>query len=130
MQLCSLPLTLTLSLKGRGEFIVFLLVVCSVMLGASAAQAETWQCKQPDGTVIFSDRNLTGQCAQMGEGPPLLRVPSIPPVPAEEAEPERATPAPPEPAPVPTPGRGRRIDPPSDAIIMIRDLTAVPNFNS
>src|SRR5439155_20055496 len=124
------PLTLTFALKGRGEFIVFLLVVCSVMLGASAAQAETWKCKQPDGTVIFSDRNLTGQCAPMEEGPPLLRVPSVAPVPAEEAKPESPTPVPPEPAQVPTPGRGRRIDPPSDAIITIRDLTAIPNFNS
>ena len=124
------PLTLTLSLKGRGNASVLVVVGCCVLLGASAASAQMWRCTQPDGTVIFSDRNLTGQCAQMGEGPPLLRVPSIPPVPAEEAEPERATPAPPEPAQVPTPGRGRRIDPPSDAIIMIRDLTAVPNFNS
>src|SRR5438876_10956118 len=117
MQLCSLPLTLTLSLKGRGEFIVFLLVVCSVMLGASAAQAETWQRKQPDGTVIFSDRNLTGQCAPMEEGPPLLRVPSVAPVPAADSNPDSPTPVPPEPAQVPTPGRGRRIDPPSDAFI-------------
>src|SRR5438552_11622262 len=130
MQLVNVPLTLTLSLKGRGEFIVFLLVVCSVMLGASAAQAETWKCKQPDGTVIFSDRNLTGQCAPMEEGPPLLRVPSVAPAPAEEAKPESPTPVPPEPAQVPTPGRGRRIDPPSAAIITIRDLTPIPNFNS
>lgn len=97
---------------------------------ASTASAETWRCTQPDGTVIFSDRNFTGQCARMGEGPPLLRVPSVAPVPPEEAKPEPAKPVPPEPAQVPTPGRGRRIDPPSDAIITIRDLTAIPNFNS
>src|SRR5437879_1800606 len=108
----------------------FAIACCALATIASTASAQMWRCTQPDGTVIFSDRNLTGQCARMGEGPPLLRVPSIPPVPAEEAEPERATPAPSEPAPVPTPGRGRRIDPPSDAIITIRDLTAVPNFNS
>jgi hypothetical protein len=89
-----------------------------------------WQCRQPDGTVVFSDRNLTGQCAPMEEGPPLLRIPSIPPVPDEEAKPEPAKPVPPEPAQMPTPGRGRRIDPPSDAIITIRVLTAVPNFSS
>jgi hypothetical protein len=100
------------------------------MLGASVASAEMWRCRQPDGTVVFSDRNLTGQCAPMGEGPPLLRVPSVAPVPDEEAKPEPAKPVPPEPAQVPTPGRGRRIDPPSDAIITIRDLTAVPNFSS
>jgi len=59
-----------------------------------------------------------------------LRVPSVAPVPPEEAKPEPAKPAPPEPAQVPTPGRGRRIDPPNDAVITIRDLTAIPNFNS
>src|SRR6266498_5421491 len=75
------PLTLTLSLKGRGTFRIFILIVCSTLFGASVASAETWRCRQPDGTVIFSDRNLTGQCAPMGEGPPLLRIPSIPPVP-------------------------------------------------
>ncbi len=124
------PLTLTLSLKGRGTFRIFILIVCSTLFGASVASAETWRCRQPDGTVIFSDRNLTGQCAPMGEGPPLLRVPSVAPVPAEEAKPEPPTPVPPEPAQVPTPGRGRRIDPPNDAVITIRDITAIPNFNS
>ena len=126
--------TLTLPPQGGGKQVgrlLSLFVVCFVLLGtASTAQAETWKCKQPDGTVIFSDRNLTGQCAPMEEGPPLLRVPSVAPVPAEEAKPESPTPVPPEPAQVPTPGRGRRIDPPSDAIITIRDLTAIPNFNS
>jgi len=97
---------------------------------ASMASAETWRCTQPDGTVIFSDRNFTGKCAPMGEGPPLLRVPSVAPDLPEEAKPEPKKPAPPEPAQVPTPGRGRRIDPPNDAVITIRDLTAIPNFNS
>jgi hypothetical protein len=111
----------------KKQIFCFCLIACSILLGASAAQAEMWRCTQPDGTVIFSDRNFTGQCARMGEGPPLLRVPSVAPVPAEEAKPEPSTP---EPAQVPTPGRGRRIDPPNDAVITIRDLTAIPNFNS
>src|SRR5438876_3093935 len=111
------PLTLTLSLRGRGAFRIFVLIVCNVLFGAVSASAETWQCKQPDGTVIFSDRNLTGQCAPMEEGPPLLRVPSVAPVPAADSNPDSPTPVPPEPAQVPTPGRGRRIDPPSDAFI-------------
>src|SRR5437879_13075024 len=76
----------------------FAIACCALATIASTASAQMWRCTQPDGTVIFSDRNLTGQCAPMGEGPPLLRVPSIPPVPAEEAEPDRATPVPPEPA--------------------------------
>ena len=100
------------------------------MLGASLAQAETWRCTKPDGSVVYSDQNLSGECRKLEALPPLLRVPSVPPVPAEEGKPEAAKPALPEPAQVPTPGRGRRIDPPSDAIITIRDLKAVPNFNS
>jgi hypothetical protein len=100
---------------------------------ATVARAETWKCKQADGTVIFSDRNLTGQCVPMDESVPLMRIPSVPP-PAgaspEEAGPDAGAPAPQEPAQKPTPGRGRRIDPPSDAAIAIRDVKATPNFNS
>ena len=92
-----------------------------------------WKCKQADGTTIFSDRNLTGQCASVDESAPLLRVPSVPQpggAPPEEPRPEAGAPSPKEPAQVPTPGRGRRIDPPSDAAITIRDVKATPNFNS
>ena len=96
----------------------------------STAQAETWRCTKPDGSVVYSDQNLSGECRKLEALPPLLRVPSVPPGPADEAKPEVAKPAQPEPAQVPTPGRGRRIDPPSDAIITIRDVKAVPNFNS
>ncbi len=107
------------------------IALCAVTAMGSSAYAEMWKCKQPDGTVIFSDRNLSGRCSPLEENmPPLLRIPSVPPLPAEEAKPEGAKPAPPEPAQVPTPGRGRRIDPPSDAIITIRDVKAIPNFNS
>src|SRR5947209_2300370 len=73
----------------------FAIACCALATMASTASAEMWRCTQPDGTVIFSDRNFTGQCARMGEGPPLLRVPSVAPVPAEEAKPEPAKPGPP-----------------------------------
>ena len=108
----------------------FAIACCIVATMASTAQAETWRCTKPDGSVVYSDQNLSGECRKLEALPPLLRVPSVPPVPAEEGKPEAAKPALPEPAQVPTPGRGRRIDPPSDAIITIRDLKAVPNFNS
>lgn len=113
---------------------VCLFIAWVVLLGgASAAQAETWKCKRPDGSAIFSDRNLSGQCAPVDESAPLLRIPSTPPpggAPPEEAKPDAGTPAPQAPVQVPTPGRGRRIDPPSDAIITISDVKATPNFNS
>src|SRR5438128_11342114 len=105
----------------------FAIACCALATMVSAAQAETWRCTKPDGSVVYSDQNLSGECRKLEALPPLLRVPSVPPGPAEEAKPEPPTP---EPAQVPTPGRGRRIDPPSDAIITIRDLKAVPNFNS
>ena len=108
----------------------FLIVGGLLLLGASVAQAETWKCKQPDGTVIFSDRNLTGQCTPVDESAPLLRIPSAPLPQPGEANPKAVPPASPEPPQVPTPGRGRRIDPPSDAMITIRNVTAIPNFNS
>ena len=108
-------------------------LVCGMLLSAMPAQAETWRCTQPDGTVVFSDRNLSGQCASVDERIPLMRVPSGPQpgaTPSEDAKPEVSSPALPEPAQVPTPGRGRRIDPPSDVAITIRDVKATSNFNS
>jgi hypothetical protein len=124
------------SIEGGGEPLPYFMgafIVCSVLLGVvSFAEAETLKCKQADGTVIFSDRNLSGQCTPFEETP-LLRIPSIPPpggAPPEEARPDTVAPAPQAPVQVPTPGRGRRIDPPSDAIITISDVKATPNFNS
>jgi hypothetical protein len=123
------------SIEGGGEprpYGIGSVIVCCVLLGASVAYAETWKCKQPDGTVVFSDRNLSGQCVPFEETP-LLRIPSVLPpggAPPEEAKPDTGAPVPQAPVQVPTPGRGRRIDPPSDAIITISDVKATPNFNS
>lgn len=103
-------------------------ILAAVLGGAAAAQAETWKCKQADGSVVFSDRNLSGQCAPVDESVPLMRVPAVP-LPGS-APPEAGATAPPEPAQVPTPGRGRRIDPPSDVNITISDVKATPSFNS
>src|SRR2546426_3335160 len=81
------PLTLTLSLKGRGNFIVLLVVGCCVLLdAASVALAETWRCTKPDGSVFYSDQNLSGECRKLEALPPLLRAPSGSPAPAEEGD--------------------------------------------
>ncbi len=122
-----LPLKHVLGFAG-----CFLCVWTAVLGQAPAAQAETWKCKQADGTVVFSDRNLSGQCTPFEETP-LLRIPSVLPpgvAPPEEARPDAGAPVPPAPVQVPTPGRGRKIDPPSDTIITISDVKATPNFNS
>src|SRR2546422_7023680 len=96
------PLTLTLSLKGRGNFIVLLVVGCCVLLdAASVALAETWRCTKPDGWGVYSDQNLTGDCRQLEALPPLRRVPSAPPVPAEAAKPATAKPTLPGPVQAP-----------------------------
>src|SRR3989449_8062104 len=81
----------------------FAIACCALATMASTAQAETWRCTKPDGSVVYSDQNLSGECRKLEALPPLLRVPSVPPGPAEEAKPEAAKPAPPEPAQVPTP---------------------------
>ena len=112
------------------RFAISLGCLCLFLGLASAARAETWRCTKPDGSVVYSDQNFSGECRKLENLPPLLRVPSAPPPPPEEANPEAIPPAPPEPAPVPTPGRGRRIDPPDDAMITIRDVKATGNFNS
>ena len=123
-----------LLLKHARRLVSFFLIAWVALLGGvTLTQAEMWKCKQADGTVVFSDRNLSGQCASVDESVPLMRVPSIPPpggAPPEEAKPDAGAPVPPSPVQVPTPGRGRRIDPPSDTNITISDVKATPNFNS
>jgi hypothetical protein len=96
----------------------------------SLAQAEVWVCAKADGTEVYSDRNLGGQCRLMEDLPPLLRSPVPPFSQPDEAKPDAAKPAPQEADQAPTPGRGRRIDPPADAAISIRDVQATPSFNS
>src|SRR6266540_4287593 len=106
-------------LKRAHELVSPFLVAWGILLlGGSAVQAETWRCTKPDGSVVYSDQNLSGRCQLLEDLPPLLRVPSVVPSQPGEANPEAPSPAPPEPEEVPTPGRGRRNDPPSDAAIM------------
>ena len=114
--------------SGRAH--LFILTWSLLLFGASVAQADTWRCTKPDGSVVYSDQNLSGQCQMLKDLPPLLRVPSVVPPQPGEANPDETPPVPPEPEQVPTPGRGRRIDPPDDAMITIRDVKAVPNFSS
>src|SRR2546428_11781946 len=108
----------------------FAIACCIVAKRASTAKAETWRCTKPDGSVVYSDQNLSGECRKLEALPPLLRVPSVPPVPGEEGKPEAANPALPEPAQGPTPGRRRRLDPPLSAILTSRAFQAVAHFHS
>ena len=118
-------------LKRARELVSPFLLAWSLLLpGAVVAQTETWRCTKPDGSVVYSDQNLSGQCRKLEDLPPLLRVPSVAPRQPGEANPEAVPPVPLEPEQVPTPGRGRRIDPPDDAMITIRELKATGNFNS
>src|SRR3989454_12420677 len=104
----------------------FAIACCALATMASTAQAETWRCTKPDGSVVYSDQNLSGEYRKLEALPPFLRVPSVPPGPAQEAKPGAAKPAPPETAHRPTAGRGQRGHPPSCENINIRHLNAVP----
>jgi hypothetical protein len=116
--------------KTRGVIYFLFLVVWAWRVDAPLAQTEMFRCVMPNGSVVFSDRAISEQCRKMEELPPLLRAPEVPPPSPGAVAPEEKTPPSSEPVQVPTPGRGRRIDPPSDAAILIRDVKAVPNFNS
>lgn len=113
------------------------MVALITILAASAAPAPgqpaspegLWACTLPDGSLVFSDRELTGDCRPLSDLPDLQRLPpDLDQEPAEPSveEPDRASP----PMPVPIPGGSRRIDPPGNTVIKISNITAVPNFNS
>jgi hypothetical protein len=106
---------------------LFSLLFCAglILSGATAAQAEVWSCKKADGTEVFSDRSLGGQCRRLQKLPELI---PAPPILGTRPDGGQSGAADPEQAPIP--GGGRRIDPPSDSAISIRDITAVPNFSS
>ena len=53
----------------------------------SSVQADVWVCQQADGTQLYSDQNITGQCQPMAKPPSLQRAPSAQkPTPGSKAE--------------------------------------------
>ncbi len=114
---------------------VALITILAAPVGPAPAQPASlealWACTLPDGSLVFSDREVTGDCRPLSDLPDLQR---FPPDPAQEpAEPPVEEPGaadPPVPEPGPIPGGGRRIDPPGNTVIKISNITAVPNFNS
>jgi hypothetical protein len=111
---------------------VSVLVVFVVLFGATtSAVAEIWVCKKADGTEIYSDGSLGGHCRKLENLPKLIPAPVIPsPSNKQEAGTEASRPSPAEPEQKPVAGGGRKIDPPSEDLITIRDITATPNYNS
>lgn len=99
--------------------------------GQTGAPESLWACTLEDGSLVFSDRELTGDCQPLSDLPDLHRLPPDldrdPAVPSEDQPDEAPTPAP---VPKPRPGGGRRIDPPGHGVIRISDIKAIPNFNS
>ena len=118
-------------MRGKERRRVFLcqLFISSCVLLAyfPAVRADVWRCVRPDGTEVYSDRSLGGQCRKLENLPQLIPAPSIP---ADEAQPEFKKPAVKEPERRPLPGGGRPNDPPADDMIMIREIKAIPNYNS
>ena len=101
-------------------------------LGATPyASADIWACKKGDGTEIYSDRSLGGQCRKLENLPQLIPAPVIPlPSRRDEAGSEASKPSSAEAEEKPVPGGGRKIDPPGYEIITIHDVKATPNYNS
>lgn len=89
-----------------------------------------WACTQPDGSLVFSDRELTGDCRPLSDLPDLQRLPPDPAHAQGEGPLDEPAAAPSLPAPGPIPGGARRIDPPGNDAISITDISAVPSFNS
>lgn len=100
-------------------------------LGQPSSPDALWACTLPDGSLVFSDRELTGECQPLSDLPDLQRLPpNLDQQPAEPPVEEPEAAAPPMPVPGPIPGGARRIDPPGNAVIKISNITAIPNFNS
>src|SRR5437016_1106377 len=94
----------------------FILLGCGALLSmAWFAQAEVWSCKKADGTEVFSDRSLGGQCRRLQKLPELIPAPPI-----RSTTPDAGQSGAADPEQTPMPGGGRRIDPPSDSAIAIR----------
>lgn len=100
-------------------------------LGQPGSPEGLWACTLPDGSLVFSDRELSGDCRPLSDLPGLQRLP--PELDREPPDPPAEEPGggpSPRPIPGPIPGGARRIDPPADTAITISHITAVPNFNS
>jgi hypothetical protein len=108
------------------------MVVFVVLLGATtSAVAEVWVCKKANGAETYSDRSLGGQCRKLENLPKLIPAPTIPSTSStQETGPAPSKPRPAEPEQKPVSGGGRKIDPPSEDVITIRDIKATPNYNS
>ena len=108
------------------------LLVLVVLFGATTtAVAEIWVWKKANGVEIYSDRSVGGHCRKLENLPKLIPAPVIPsPSSKQEASPEATKPSPAESEQKPVAGGGRKIDPPSDDVITIRDVKATPNYNS
>jgi hypothetical protein len=104
------------------------LLLAIILAGTvSSLHADIYVCKRADGTEIYSDQSLGGQCRKLQNLPHLIPAPRVP---SEESKPEAVTPRMKDADPVPVPGGGRRIDPPADDAIVILDVKAFPNYNS
>ena len=108
------------------------LLFLAVLFGSTTtAVAEIWVCKKANGAEIYSDRSLGGHCRKSENLPKLIPAPVIPsPSSKQDADTEASKPSPAESEQKPVAGGGRKIDPPADDLITIRDIKATPNYNS
>ncbi len=114
---------------------VALIAILAASAGPAPGQPSSpealWACTLPDGSLVFTDRELSGDCRPVSDLPDLQRL--APGLDQESAEPPVEEPegaVAPMPEPGPIPGGSRRIDPPGNTVIRITDIEATPNFNS
>ncbi len=110
--------------------VVVMLACLLAMAWANLVHSELWICPQADGSVLYSDRDLGDECRPKEDLEPLQRIPSPPSLPLEGESTESLLAPSQNPTPRPRAGGGRRIDPPPDSAIIIRNIAAIPNFNS
>jgi hypothetical protein len=104
--------------------IVLMMLLCDSI---TSTGADIWACKNPDGSETFSDGSTGPQCRKLQNLPQLIPAPVIP---SQDRQPDAESQASDKSQPVPRAGGGRQIDPPADDAIYIRDVKAVPNYNS
>jgi hypothetical protein len=103
--------------------VVLIMLLCGYI---ASAGADIWACKNPDGSETFSDVSTGPHCRRLQNLPQLIPAPVMPSQDRQPAEGQASGRS----QPVPHAGGGRQIDPPADDAIYIRDVKAVPNYNS
>ena len=107
----------------RPWIVVLIMLLCGPV---PLVSADIWACRNADGSETFSDGSAGPQCRKLQNLPKLIPAPVIP---SQESRPDGEDETSSRSHP-PNAGGARQLDPPGDDAISIRDVKAVPNYNS